>query len=70
MTGHHYDRTGERIGADSLLAPTSDALLDLAAEYAPRSPVEIAAHCDELRAVLRGTRARGSKPKPSTTAES
>jgi len=57
MTGH-LDRYGEPIEADEALVALSDALLDLAAEYVPRSPDEIRQHCAELRRVLRDSRDR------------
>ena len=58
MTGNR-DRYGEPIeDADDALTALSDALLDLAAEYIPRSPDEIRAHADELRRVLAEARAR------------
>jgi hypothetical protein len=59
MTGH-LDRYGEPLpieDADDALTALSDALLDLAAEYVPRSPDEIRQHCAELRRILRESRA-------------
>jgi hypothetical protein len=58
MTGNR-DRYGEPIeGDDDALTALSDALLDLAAEYVPRSPDEIRQHCAELRRILRESRER------------
>ena len=56
MTGTR-DRYGDRIEDDEALVALSDALLDLAAEYVPRSPDEIHQHCAELRRILRESRA-------------
>jgi hypothetical protein len=59
MTGH-LDRYGEPLPIeddDDALTALSDALLDLAAEYVPRSPDEIRQHCAELRRILRESRA-------------
>jgi len=57
MTGH-LDRWGEPLEDDEALVALSDALLDLQAEYVPRSPDEIRQHCAELRAVLADARER------------
>lgn len=60
MTGH-LDRYGEPLPIeddDAALSALSDALLDLAAEYVPRSPDEIRQHCAELRRILRESRER------------
>ena len=58
MTGN-LDRYGEPIEDDDAgLTALSDALLDLAAEYVPRSPDEIRQHCAELRRILRESRER------------
>jgi hypothetical protein len=58
MTGHRYDRTGERIEDDDRpLVLISNVSLDLTGEEVTRSPDEIVAHCEELRAVIRDTRA-------------
>jgi hypothetical protein len=58
MTGNR-DRYGEPIeNDDDALTALSDALLDLAAEYVPRSPDEIRQHCAELRRILRESRER------------
>ena len=60
MTGH-LDRYGEPLPIeddDAALTALSDALLDLAAEYVPRSPDEIRQHCAELRRILRESRER------------
>ena len=55
----HLDRYGEPIeDDDDALTALSDALLDLAAEYVPRSPDEIRQHCAELRRILRESRER------------
>jgi len=58
VTGH-LDRYGDSIedNDDGALSALSDALLDLAAEYVPRSPDEIRQHCAELRRILRESRA-------------
>ena len=61
------DRYGERIEDDEALVALSDALLDLAAEYVPRSPEEIRQHCDDLRAILRQTRVSGPPPDIRTS---
>jgi hypothetical protein len=57
MTGH-LDRYGEPIEDDDALTALSDALLDFAVEYVPRSPDEIRQHCAELRAILAEARER------------
>ena len=57
MTGN-LDRYGEPIEDGEALVALSDALLDFEAEYVPRSPEEIRAHCAELRAVLAEARER------------
>jgi hypothetical protein len=58
MTGNR-DRYGEPIEDDyDTLTALSDALLDNAAEYVPRSPDEIRQHCAELRRILRESRER------------
>jgi hypothetical protein len=58
MTGNR-DRYGDPIeDDDDALTALSDALLDLAAEYVPRSPDEIRQHCAELRRILRESRER------------
>jgi len=58
------DRYGEPIEDDDGPVALSDALLDFEAEYVPRSPEEIRRHCDDLRAILRDTRA--IEPLPDT----
>jgi hypothetical protein len=56
---YHYSVTGEPIeDEDDAMRALSDALLDLAAEYVPRSPDEIRQHCAELRRILRESRER------------
>jgi hypothetical protein len=59
MTGNR-DRYGEQLEdpPEDALTALSDALLDLAAEYVPRSPDEIRQHCAELRRILRESRER------------
>ena len=61
------DRYGERIEDDEALVALSDALLDFEAGYVPRSPEEIRQHCDDLRAILRDTRAIAPLPDTRTT---
>lgn len=63
------DRYGERIEDDDALVAFSDALLDFATEYVPRSPEEIRQHCADLRAILRDTRAIPPPPETRTTPE-
>ena len=61
------DRYGEPIEDDEAPVALSDALLDFEAEYVPRSPEEIRQHCDDLRAILRDTRAIAPLPDTRTT---
>jgi len=65
MTGTR-DRYGDRIEDDEALVALSDALLDFEAEYVSRSPEEIRQHCDDLRAILRDTRAIAPLPDTRT----
>ena len=62
MNAPRLDRYGEPIEdpPEDALTALSDALLDLAAEYVPRSPDEIRQHCAELRRILAESRARRS----------
>jgi hypothetical protein len=60
------DRYGDPIeDGDDALTALSDALLDLAAEYIPRSPDEIRQHCAELRRILRESRERRTDHHPT-----
>lgn len=43
-----------------------DAQADLEAEYVPRTPEEIRLRCEDIRQLLRATRANRPQPEPCT----